>query len=283
MFLKNTIQEVNMLKNNFAFSLLLLTSINILSQVTLSENNLDRCKHENCYKEQIEKIISLVLPEGSKIESIEKSEFPGIYKVYFGDIQPIYVSEDGRYFLYGQMFKIDLQTSYVGADSYGSFKSLEPTIKNLTDMDVFEKRRSLMEEIQESELISFKAAKEQYSLTIFTDVDCGYCRKLHKQMKEYNDLGISIRYAAFPRSGLGTDTFTKMVGAWCSEDTKKVLTSLKDGKEPRLEFCDSQPVAKHYAIGKKLGITGTPAIITNEGELMPGYYSPQDLLKKLKS
>ena len=181
------------------------------------------------------------------------------------------------------MFKIDLQTSYVGADSYGSYKSLEPTIKNLTDMDVFEKRRSLMEEIQESELISFKAAKEQYSLTIFTDVDCGYCRKLHKQMKEYNDLGISIRYAAFPRSGLGTDTFTKMVGAWCSEDTKKVLTSLKDGKEPRLEFCDSQPVAKHYAIGKKLGITGTPAIITNEGELMPGYYSPQDLLKKLKS
>tara|TARA_B100001989_G_scaffold130651_1_gene92327 strand:+ start:1271 stop:2122 length:852 start_codon:yes stop_codon:yes gene_type:complete len=283
MFLKNTIQEDNMLKNNFAFSLLLLTSINILSQVTLSENNLDRCKHENCYKEQIEKIISLVLPEGSKIESIEKSEFPGIYKVYFGDIQPIYVSEDGRYFLYGQMFKIDLQTSYVGADSYGSFKSLEPTIRNLTDMDVFEKRRSLMEEIQESELISFKAAKEQYSLTIFTDVDCGYCRKLHKQMKEYNDLGISIRYAAFPRSGLGTDTFTKMVGAWCSEDTKKVLTSLKDGKEPRLEFCDSQPVAKHYAIGKKLGITGTPAIITNEGELMPGYYSPQDLLKKLKS
>jgi len=272
-----------MLKNNFAFSLLLLTSINILSQVTLSENNLDRCKHENCYKEQIEKFISLVLPEGSKIESIEKSEFPGIYKVYFGDIQPIYVSEDGRYFLYGQMFKIDLQTSYVGADSYGSYKSLEPTIRNLTDMDVFEKRRSLMEEIQESELISFKAAKEQYSLTIFTDVDCGYCRKLHKQMKEYNDLGISIRYAAFPRSGLGTDTFTKMVGAWCSEDTKKVLTSLKDGKEPRLEFCDSQPVAKHYAIGKKLGITGTPAIITNEGELMPGYYSPQDLLKKLKS
>jgi len=102
-------------------------------------------------------------------------------------------------------------------------------------------------------------------------------------MKEYNDLGISIRYAAFPRSGLGTDTFTKMVGAWCSEDTKAVLTSLKDGKELRLEFCDSQPVAKHYAIGKKLGITGTPAIITNEGELLPGYYSPQDLLKKLKS
>ena len=193
------------------------------------------------------------------------------------------VSEDGRYFLYGQMFKIDLQTANVGADLYGSYKSLEPSVKNLTDLDMFEKRRSLMKEIQESELITFKAVNEKHSLTIFTDVDCGYCRKLHKQIKEYNDLGISIKYAAFPRSGLGTDTFTKMAGAWCSEDTKKVLTSLKDGKEPRLEFCESQPVAKHYAIGKKIGITGTPAIITNEGELLPGYYSPQDLLKKLKS
>ena len=272
-----------MLKSYFAFSLLLLISLNILSQGTISENNIDRCKHENCYKDQIEKIISLILPEGSQIESIEKSEFPGIYKVYFGDLQPIYVSEDGRYFLYGQMFKIDLQTANVGADLYGSYKSLEPSVKNLTDLDMFEKRRSLMKEIQESELITFKAVNEKHSLTIFTDVDCGYCRKLHKQIKEYNDLGISIKYAAFPRSGLGTDTFTKMVGAWCSEDTKKVLTSLKDGKEPRLEFCESQPVAKHYAIGKKIGITGTPAIITNEGELLPGYYSPQDLLKKLKS
>jgi thiol:disulfide interchange protein DsbC len=272
-----------MLKNYFAFSLLLLISINIFSQDAISEDFIDRCNHENCYKDQIEKIISLILPEGSKIESIEKSEFPGIYKVYFGDLQPIYVSEDGRYFLYGQMFKIDLQTANVGADLYGSYKSLEPSVKNLTDLDMFEKRRSLMKEIQESELITFKAVNEKHSLTIFTDVDCGYCRKLHKQIKEYNDLGISIKYAAFPRSGLGTDTFTKMVGAWCSEDTKAVLTSLKDGKEPRLEFCESQPVAKHYAIGKKIGITGTPAIITNEGELLPGYYSPQDLLKKLKS
>ena len=96
-----------MLKNYFAFSLLLLISINIFSQDTISEDFIDRCNHENCYKDQIEKIISLILPEGSKIESIEKSEFPGVYKVYFGDLQPLYVSEDGRYFLYGQMFKID--------------------------------------------------------------------------------------------------------------------------------------------------------------------------------
>ena len=170
-----------------------------------------------------------------------------------------------------------------GGNEAGATYTNYPVIENITNLDVAERRLSLMKDIKKEGLISFEAEDQVFDITVFTDVDCGYCRKLHKQIREYNDLGISIRYAAFPRSGLGTETFTKMAGAWCSEDTKTVLTSLKDGKEPRLEFCESHPVAKHYAIGKKLGITGTPAIITNDGELLPGYYSPQDLLKKLKS
>ena len=140
-----------------------------------------------------------------------------------------------------------------------------------------------MKEINKDELISFSSDDETYSVTVFTDVDCGYCRKLHNEIKAYNKLGISINYAAFPRSGIGTEAFTKMVGAWCSTNPKKSITYLKDGKKLDLNFCDSQPVSKHYAIGKKIGITGTPAIISSEGELFPGYYSPQDLLDKLKS
>jgi thiol:disulfide interchange protein DsbC len=120
-------------------------------------------------------------------------------------------------------------------------------------------------------------------VTIFTDVDCGYCRKLHNQIEEYNNLGITINYAAFPRSGLGTDSFTKMVNAWCSDNTKLSLTRLKNNKEVDVNFCDNQPVSKHYAIGKKLGVTGTPAIFSTEGILIPGYLSPEDLLTKLKS
>ena len=95
-----------MLKNYFAVSFLLLISINIFSQDAISEDFIDRCNHENCYKDQIEKIISLILPEGSKIESIEKSEFPGVYKVYFGDLQPLYVSEDGRYFYMAKCLRL---------------------------------------------------------------------------------------------------------------------------------------------------------------------------------
>ena len=214
----------------------------------------------------IKEKISGILPPGTQIEKIEQSSFPNIYKVYYGDIQPLYVSKSGKYFLYGDMFEIN-----------------SSEIINLTALDIKKQRISLMKEINKDELISFSSDDETYSVTVFTDVDCGYCRKLHNEIKAYNKLGISINYAAFPRSGIGTEAFTKMVGAWCSTNPKQSITYLKDGKKLDLNFCDFQPVSKHYAIGKKIGITGTPAIISSEGELFPGYYSPQDLLDKLKS
>ena len=209
--------------------------------------------------------ISTILPPGTKIESIEKSEFPSIYKVYYGDIQPLYVSEDGDYFIFGDMFNLN-----------------SDGIINLTEKDILEKRKFFMQDIDDSELIKFTAKNELFSVVVFTDVDCGYCRKLHDEIKEYNNVGISINYAAFPRSGIGTETFTKMVGAWCSNNPKETITMLKKGEKLKSTFCDSQPIAKHYAIGNKIGVTGTPAIVSSDGELFPGYYSAEDLLKKLK-
>ena len=209
--------------------------------------------------------ISTILPPGTKIESIEKSEFPSIYKVYYGDIQPLYVSEDGDYFIFGDMFNLN-----------------SDGIINLTEKDILEKRKFFMQDIDDSELIKFTAKNELFSVVVFTDVDCGYCRKLHDEIKEYNNVGISINYAAFPRSGIGTETFTKMVGAWCSNNPKETITMLKKGEKLKSTFCDSQPIAKHYAIGNKIGVTGTPAIVSSGGELFPGYYSAEDLLKKLK-
>ena len=209
--------------------------------------------------------ISTILPPGTKIESIEKSEFPSVYKVYYGDIQPLYVSEDGDYFIFGDMFNLN-----------------SDGIINLTEKDILEKRKFFMQDIDDSELIKFTAKNELFSVVVFTDVDCGYCRKLHDEIKEYNNVGISINYAAFPRSGIGTETFTKMVGAWCSNNPKETITMLKKGEKLKSTFCDSQPIAKHYSIGNKIGVTGTPAIVSSDGELFPGYYSAEDLLKKLK-
>ena len=207
-----------------------------------------------------------ILPPDASIESIEPSSFKGIYKVYYGVLQPIYVSEDGSFFIYGDMYKI-------GASD----------ITNITKEEIKGRRSDILNSIPSNELITFKSSNELFSITVFTDVDCGYCRKLHSQIDEYNQAGITIKYAAFPRSGIGTQTFTKMVGAWCSKDPKQAMTDLKNDKKMNLEFCDEQPIARHYIIGQKLGINGTPAIITPDGDLIPGYVSPEELLLQIKT
>ena len=217
-------------------------------------------------EEIIRNSLEKILPAGSEIESIQESFIPGLYSVYYGDLEPIYVTKDGNFFIYGDIYKINIDS-----------------ISNITDLEISKRRSIILSNLKPSELISFKSKNEKYSVTVFTDVDCGYCRKLHNQIEEYNKLGITINYAAFPRSGLGTDSFTKMVNAWCSDNTKLSLTRLKNNKEVDVNFCDNQPVSKHYAIGKKLGVTGTPAIFSTDGSLIPGYLSPEDLLTKLKS
>ena len=217
-------------------------------------------------KELISAKLENILPADAVIESIEPSVFDGIYKVYYGDLQPIYVSQDGNFFIYGYMYQINSNR-----------------IINITNEETKSRRVDLLSSIPSNELIIFKSKNEISAITVFTDVDCGYCRKLHSQISEYNKVGITVKYSAFPRSGIGTQTFTRMVGAWCADDPKKVITDLKNDKKLNLDFCDDQPIAKHYVIGQKLGISGTPAIITPDGELIPGYVSPEELLSRLKA
>ena len=207
-----------------------------------------------------------ILPDGAVIELIEPSPIPGIYAVYYGDLQPIYVTQDGSFFIYGDIYKININS-----------------ISNITEKSIAERRKLILQNIPSEELISFKSSKEQFSVIVFTDVDCGYCRKLHNQIDEYNSLGISINYAAFPRSGLGTSAFTKMVGAWCSNNPKDSMTKLKNNLTLDISFCENQPVSKQYIIGKKLGVDGTPSFFSMDGEMFPGYIEPEELLLRLKS
>jgi thiol:disulfide interchange protein DsbC len=217
-------------------------------------------------QDNIRKGLKNILPDGAVIELIEPSPIPGIYAVYYGDLQPIYVTQDGSFFIYGDIYKININS-----------------ISNITEKSVAERRKLILQNIPTEELISFKSSNEQFSVIVFTDVDCGYCRKLHNQIDEYNSLGISINYAAFPRSGLGTSAFTKMVGAWCSNNPKDSMTKLKNNLTLDISFCENQPVSKQYIIGKKLGVDGTPAIFSMDGEMFPGYIEPEELLLRLKS
>jgi thiol:disulfide interchange protein DsbC len=209
--------------------------------------------------------LSTLIPEGATIVDVTKTPVEGVFKLDLLDMQSVYVSADGNFLIIGEIFQIT-----------------NNKLINLTEFDRDIERKDLIADIDKSELISFTAANEIFSVTIFTDIDCGYCRKLHSEISEYNKLGISINYAAFPRSGLQSESYSKIVGAWCSNDPKKTLTALKQGKNIYISDCDDHPVEKHYRLGRKIGVTGTPAIISDRGQLIPGYVPAEELLKRLQ-
>ena len=129
--------------------------------------------------------INEVLPEGMSVQSVKKSQLENIYIVDIGDLQPIYASKNGEFFFYGELYAID-----------------QNRLKNTTKDEINLKRKSILDlALTNSDFISFKSNNEKYKVTIFTDVDCGYCRKFHNEINDFNNLGITINYVAFPRSG----------------------------------------------------------------------------------
>ena len=155
-------------------------------------------------------------------------------------------------------------------------------LQNTTKDEINLKRKSILDEaLSEGDFITFKSDNEKHRVIIFTDVDCGYCRKFHNEINDFNDLGITVNYVAFPRSGLASDSYNKIVSAWCSTDAKDTLTKMKQGIDVQLSMCQDHPVEKHFLLGQKIGITGTPAIIKSNGELLPGYLPPEELITRL--
>ena len=209
--------------------------------------------------------INAVLPDGMFVQSIKESQIENLFIVDIGDLQPIYASKNGEFFFYGELYAVNGNT-----------------LQNTTKDEVNLKRKSILDEVlSKDDFISFKSENEKYRVTIFTDVDCGYCRKFHNEIKDFNDLGITVNYVAFPRSGLDSISYNKIVTAWCSKDPKNTLTKMKQGIDVQLSLCQDHPVETHFLLGQKIGITGTPAIIKSNGELLPGYLPPEELLNRL--
>ena len=207
--------------------------------------------------------INLILPDGIKVQDISFSDERNLYVINVGDIQPIYMLPDGEHIILGDIFNI----------SEGEAQSTTEK-----DKDIFRKNKLNTSNL---ETIDFLAKKEKYSLTVFTDVDCGYCRKFHNEIGQYNNLGISIKYLAFPRAGIDSESYTKMVSAWCSDQADLSITLLKDNKSIPSNSCENS-VAEQFELGRTLGITGTPALITQSGKLLPGYLPAQELLMLLQ-
>jgi thiol:disulfide interchange protein DsbC len=207
----------------------------------------------------VEEQIRALAPNANSI-AISETPIEGLLMVQIGG-DVVYATADGKFLIQGRV--IDLETR-----------------EDLTEGAKAEVRRELMAGIDESGQIIFAADDPKYDLTVFTDIDCGYCRKLHAQVPEYNKEGISIHYMAFPRAGIGSRSYEKAVSVWCAEDPNDALTKAKAGTDPEPAQCEN-PIAEQYQLGMELGVSGTPALLTADGQLIPGYVPPEQLRARL--
>ncbi|MCW8090475.1 bifunctional protein-disulfide isomerase/oxidoreductase DsbC [Alteromonas sp. ASW11-130] len=193
---------------------------------------------------------------GLGVEAIADAPVEGLLQVTT-ERGLFYISEDGKYLLQARIFNV------------------EEGMRNETELALGKLRLEGVEELSDS-VIEFKAKNEKHVVHVFTDTTCGYCRKLHNEIGQYNDEGITVRYLAFPRAGLNTDNHQELVSVWCANNPQKAMTDAKSGDSVQTKTCDNQ-VAEHYQLGQKLGVTGTPAIILPSGMLVPGY-QPANIL-----
>lgn len=193
-----------------------------------------------------------------EVSRIRQSKMDGVYEVMLG-ADVVYMSGDGRYFLQGNLYDLKHR------------RNLSEEQRSIARVDILKK-------VPKSEYIEFAPEEAKHTVYVFTDVDCGYCRRLHREIAEINNLGIAVRYLAFPRSGIGSKTYQDMENVWCAVDRNDALTGAKRGKKIKAEQCDS-PVSSHYALGQVMGVKGTPAIYLENGRQVGGYLPPAELQK----
>lgn len=198
---------------------------------------------------------------GVSPEDVNPSPVPGLYEVVMGPMV-LYASADGRYLVKGEI--LDLETD-----------------RNLTELRVKAARARSLDQLSDDDLIVFGDEDAKYTITVFTDVTCTYCRLFHSKIDEYTDRGIRVRYAAYPRNGLASDAWQTMEQVWCAPDRRAALTAAKLDQEFETQACNTDSVMQEWQLGRMLGVRGTPAIFTESGEMIPGYVPPDQLLKHL--
>lgn len=195
---------------------------------------------------------------------VTPSPIPGIYQVQIVGGPVLYVINDGEYFFDGNLYAV----------RPGAFLDVR-------DAALVKPRKAMMAAIPRKSMIIFSPAGETRAvINVFTDVDCGFCRKLHQEVPQLNSLGIEVRYLAFPRAGLDSESYRKIATAWCAKNPQETLTRLKNGEAVPIDVCANNPVAEQYQLGQQAGVNGTPAIVLMDGTLLPGY-RPANVLAQI--
>ncbi len=204
---------------------------------------------------------------GEEADKVIESDFPGLYEVTIGT-EVVYISEDTQFLFYGNLIdrknKIDLTRR----------------AKEAAEQAYAVKRKAIMDKQDQTATIDFKAKDEKYVLNIFTDIDCPYCVKLHNEVPTLNSKGITVKYYLFPRAGIDSPSFKKSVSSWCADNKQDALTKAKNREAIPTKECKN-PIANQYKLGQEIGVTGTPALVTEEGVLIPGYMPANILIARL--
>jgi thiol:disulfide interchange protein DsbC len=201
---------------------------------------------------------------GVSVEDIKDSPIPGVYEVAVG-AQVAYMTVDGKYLLRGDLYDLD-------------------TNENLTEGRRSEARAAAIRDLDTAEMIVFsppKAVPVRHTVTVFTDIDCGYCRKFHDDIDQITARGVEVRYLFFPRTGPNQASWRKAEMVWCSDDRLAAMTDAKAGENVTSEPCGETPVAAHFGIGEQIGLRGTPGVFTDGGQYIGGYLAPDELLQTL--
>ncbi len=200
------------------------------------------------------------------IESSEPSPAKGIIEIQITDGPKLYATDDGEFF-------------FLQGDLHGM---QDGEVVNVTETGRISQRQALVGAIDINDMIVFSPEGETRDyINVFTDVSCGYCQKLHREIDQLNDLGIEVRYLAYPRNGIDSEGAKQLETAWCSDNRKEALTKLKSGVTVPNISCNSELIAAHFELGGKMGVRGTPAILTSDGRLIPGYQPAASLAKVL--
>jgi len=205
-----------------------------------------------------------LLPSGARAGDLKPAPIPGIYEFTQG-AEVTYLTADGRYLIDGNIY--DLKTR-----------------RNLTEQHLQKARVALLDAVPVAQMLIFPAPHPKYAITVFSDVDCPYCRELHAHMAELNALGVTVRYLFYPRTGPGTPSWFKAEAVWCSPDRKQAFTRAEAGAAVNVaKLCPANPVARDYALGQEIGVRGTPAIYTATGGYIDGYLPPRDLVAQIRA
>jgi thiol:disulfide interchange protein DsbC len=199
---------------------------------------------------------------GASASDVAASPIPGLYEVTMGGLIA-YVSSDGKYLLSGNVYDLDTQVNLTAARRNAA-------------------RAKALAAMSESNMIVFGPANAKMTVTVFTDIDCGYCRKFHSQIAEVNKAGVRVRYLLYPRTGPGTESWTKAEQVWCATDRREAMTRAKKGETVKSKACGDAAIQTQYELGSDLGVEGTPAVFTQAGDYIGGFLTPAELVQAIQ-